>query len=149
MTLSENARLRRKKHAKQNWKNKVKRRKMEAKGQATANVEEGGGHMVPDVEEMGPMVPNVDEGAREFEPGPVDVDFSTVKIRREKVEYSIEEEEKLKELIRGLREFTKNKRKRGIWSELLRLGKDVFKACRTAEDLRLKWRSMEAAGKVD
>ncbi|KAI3842969.1 hypothetical protein MKW92_010905 [Papaver armeniacum] len=120
MTLSENARLRRKKHAKQNWKNKVKRRKLEAKGQTTANVEEGGGYMV-----------------------------STVKIRRERVEYSPEEEEKLKELIRGLRGFTKNKRKKGTWSELLKLGKDVFKACRTAEDLRVKWRSMKAAGKVD
>ncbi|RZC91524.1 hypothetical protein C5167_027586 [Papaver somniferum] len=87
MRLSTNAKIRRNKHAKQNWKNKVKRRKLEAKGQTEANVEE-----------MGQMVPNVDEGAPEFEQGPDDVDFSTVKIRREKVEYSREEEEKLKRL---------------------------------------------------
>ncbi|XP_026430701.1 uncharacterized protein LOC113327788 isoform X2 [Papaver somniferum] len=73
---------RRNKHSRQNWKNKVERRKLEAKGQTTSNVEE-----------MGLMVPNIDEGAREF-----DVDFSAVKIRREKVEYSREEEEKLKRL---------------------------------------------------
>lgn len=60
----------------------MERRKLEAKGQTTSNVEE-----------MGLMVPNIDEGAREF-----DVDFSAVKIRREKVEYSREEEEKLKRL---------------------------------------------------
>ncbi|KAI3930036.1 hypothetical protein MKW98_009665 [Papaver atlanticum] len=86
MTLSENAKKRRNKHSRQNWKNKVERRKLEAKGQPTANVED-----------MGLMVPNVDEGAREFEQGPDDVDFSAVKIRRERVEYSREEEEKLKE----------------------------------------------------
>ncbi|KAI3871243.1 hypothetical protein MKW98_015143 [Papaver atlanticum] len=85
MTLSENAKIWRKKHARQNWKNKVERRKLEAKGQTTANVEE-----------MVQMVPNVHEGARASEQGPDDVDFSTVKIRREKVEYSREEEEKLK-----------------------------------------------------
>ncbi|KAI3865111.1 hypothetical protein MKX03_011442 [Papaver bracteatum] len=75
MTLSENAKLRRKKHAKQNWKNKVERRKLEAKGQTTANVEE-----------ISP----------EFGQGLDDVDFSIVKIRQEKIDSSREEQEKLK-----------------------------------------------------
>ncbi|KAI3836267.1 hypothetical protein MKW92_035913 [Papaver armeniacum] len=97
MTLSENAKIRRRKHARQNWKNKVERRKLESKGQTEATVEEGG-PMAAYVEEMAQMVPNVDEGAGEFEQGSNDVDFSTVKIRQEKIDSSREEEEKLKRL---------------------------------------------------
>ncbi|KAI3967638.1 hypothetical protein MKW92_040371 [Papaver armeniacum] len=119
--LCVNAKIQRNKHARKNWKNKLKRRKLEQKG-----------HMAENLEEKDQMV--------EFEQGP-DVDFSTVNIRREK--------EKLKELMAKLRGFTKNKRKRRIWSEIVKLGKDVFKACRTGEGLRLKWRSMKVAGEVD
>ncbi|KAI3930179.1 hypothetical protein MKW92_029345 [Papaver armeniacum] len=95
MKLSENAKLRRRKHARENWKNKVKRRKLEAKGQTEANVEEGG-PMAAYIEAMAQIVPNVDKGAPEFGQGLDDVDFSIIKIRREKVEYSREEQEKLK-----------------------------------------------------
>ncbi|RZC89896.1 hypothetical protein C5167_028962 [Papaver somniferum] len=140
MMLSANAKKRRNRHSKQNWKNKVERRKLEAEGKAQIPTND---------EEIGQVVPNDDEGAQEFDHCPDDIDFCTVKIRREKVEYSMEEVEKLKELVRKLRCFTNNKRKKGTWSELLKLGKDVFKACRTGEDLRLKWRSMKTAGLVD
>ncbi|RZC72111.1 hypothetical protein C5167_035322 [Papaver somniferum] len=122
------------------WKNKVERRKLEAEGKAQIPTND---------EEIGQVVPNDDEGAQEFDHCPDDIDFCTVKIRREKVEYSMEEVEKLKELVRKLRCFTSYKRKNGTWSELLKLRKDVFKACRTGEDLRLKWRSMKTAGLVD
>ncbi|KAI3893542.1 hypothetical protein MKW92_006013 [Papaver armeniacum] len=40
MTLSTNARIRRNKHARQNWKNKMERKNLEAKGQTAANVNE-------------------------------------------------------------------------------------------------------------
>ncbi|KAI3865112.1 hypothetical protein MKX03_011443 [Papaver bracteatum] len=94
-TLSENAKLQRRKHAKQNWKNKMKKRKLEAKGLTEANVEQGG-PMAAYVEEIAQMVPNVDKGASGFGQGLDDVDFSIIKIHREKVEYSREDQEKLK-----------------------------------------------------
>ncbi|KAI3853300.1 hypothetical protein MKW92_014533 [Papaver armeniacum] len=110
--LCMNAKIQRNKHARKNWKNKLKRRKLEQKG-----------HMAENVEEKVHMVLNADEVAN------LNKDLiSTIKIRREKVEYNREEKEKLK---------------------IVKLGKDVFKACRIDEDLRVKWRSMKAAGEVD
>ncbi|KAI3936866.1 hypothetical protein MKW98_020571 [Papaver atlanticum] len=62
--LCMNAKIQRNKHAGKNWKNKLKRRKLEQKGQMAANVEE-----------KDQMVPNVNEVGREFEQGPDDVDL--------------------------------------------------------------------------
>ncbi|KAI3930027.1 hypothetical protein MKW92_032482 [Papaver armeniacum] len=129
--LCVNAKIQRNKHARKNWKNKLKRRKLEQKGHMAENLEEK-----DQMDQSCCLVRGTGLSNFSF--------FncsSTVNIRREK--------EKLKELMAKLRGFTKNKRKRGIWSEIVKLGKDVFKACRTGEDLRLKWRSMKVAGEVD
>ncbi|KAI3839100.1 hypothetical protein MKW92_035023 [Papaver armeniacum] len=100
MRLNAKGEIQRNKHARQNWRAKVKRRKLK-KTRADGNKYHW---------------------------------CSTLKIRREKVPYSTEEEVKLKELMRKLRKFTKNKKKRGIWSKMVKLGKGVFKACRTVHE---------------
>ncbi|KAI3930180.1 hypothetical protein MKW92_029346 [Papaver armeniacum] len=172
MRLNANGKIQRNKHARKNWRAKVKRRKLEKQGLMATNIiggvqeiEEGPGQMAENGNGVdgelgeGPdqMAANVNDVDGELGEGPVQMaaNFSslkcssTVKFRREKVPYSTEEEEKLKSLMRKLRKFTKNKKKRGIWSKMVKLGKGVFKACRTGEDLRLKWRSMKAAGLVE
>ncbi|RZC91533.1 hypothetical protein C5167_027594 [Papaver somniferum] len=73
--LSMKARIQRNKHARQNWKIKLKRRKLEQKGQMGANVEEK--------DQM--AVPNVNQVAQESQQGPDYRDFSTVEIRQEKI----------------------------------------------------------------
>ncbi|KAI3848963.1 hypothetical protein MKX03_017612 [Papaver bracteatum] len=82
MTLSASAKKRRNRHSKQNWKNKVERRKLEAEGKAQIPTnDEEIGQVVPNGEEMIQMVPNDDEGAQEFDHCPDDIDFSIVKMR--------------------------------------------------------------------
>ncbi|MCL7031728.1 hypothetical protein MKW94_015495 [Papaver nudicaule] len=125
MKMDGKRKMKRNKQARRNWKKKTKTRKLEIKGKAVANA---------DVSEKGrELALYVNDDVGEDIAGDFSLNINDVTGEDD-------------ETMWKLKKFNKKKRKKGIWSELLKLVRNVFKECRTAEDLRVKWKSMEAAG---